>query len=430
MIKLPKEISAIFKLFAQKGLLIYAVGGCVRDSLIGEKPIDWDLTTEGTLEEILNIFPEAEVISEKYQVVRLDYSDENGEGLTIDIARMRKERNYDKKGNPEEVIFTNLIEEDLKRRDYTVNAMAENPSKGFLDPYSGRDDLKKKIIRSVGDPIVRFNEDPIRIMRGVRIAAELGFDISKKDYEAMMEVAPKLQSISVDKVRSEFKKIIIAEHAGSGLRMLAGADIMPAIIGDIAYNLSSRQKELFSILADNIDKTQKNTLRRMGLFYLCFERKKGLKAIEVLKYDNKTIEHLTDALTMLDRLYFLRKGVEIKEWLFKYGEDRFYYMHDLTKAQRIVYNLSEVKIASRHYVLKDIETRKEPVFVEDLAINGQDLIDAGIVQGEQVGDILIKLVDVVHRRPDKNNKTELTAYAKKFAKNPLLASTRKVKWIR
>ncbi len=437
MIKLPKEISEVFKNFEKKGHEIYAVGGCVRDSFMGENPLDWDLATNATMEEMISIIPEAKVISEKYQVVRLDLTEEKvlvdsheEEGLIIDIARFRKEEDYDSKGNPNEVEFVNKIEEDLPRRDFTINSIAINPAKGICDPYEGREDLRKKIIRVTGNPQERYREDPIRMLRAIRIASQLGFDIGQKDYEAMIDNAQRLESVSVDKRRKEFEELIVSEYAGKGLRMLAGADLMPTIIGDAALHISGRQRELFSTLADNIGRTQKNLKRRLGLFYLCFEKKNGLKAIEVLNYDNKTKENLTDALTLLDRLYFLRKGVEIKEWLVKYGEERFYYMQDLTKAQRIVYDLSEIKVASRHYILQDIKNRNEPVFIEDLAVTGADLINAGIAEGENIGAILTELLDIVHRRPDFNTKDNLLAEAKKLAKNPLKRATRKVKWIR
>ncbi len=430
MIKLPKEIKDVFKRVEKKGYTIYAVGGCVRDSIMGMVPYDWDLTTETPLNDLVEIFPEATVLSEKYQVVRIDLTDEEDNGLIIDIARMRTEKNYDSKGNPKEIEFTNNIEEDLSRRDFTINAVAVSPTLGVNDPFGGRGDINSKIIRAVGDPFLRYKEDPLRMFRAIRIAAQLDLDVSKNDYEAILANANNFENVSIDKIRKEFEEIIISDNAGKGLRMLAGADLMPILIGDAANNLSRRQSEMFSTLADNMDKTQKNLLRRLGLFYLCFEKKKGLEAIKVLNYDNKTIQHFTDALTLLDRLNFLRKGVELKEWIFKYGADRFYYMHNLTKAQRIVYDLSEVKVASRHYILKDIEARKEPIFVEDLAITGKDIIDAGIAEGEKVGEILLQLVDVVHRRPDHNNKMELLKQAQRFSKSKIISSTRKVKWIR
>ncbi len=430
MIKLPKEISEIFKKIEKKGYSIYAVGGCVRDSIMGGVPEDWDLTTDAPLEDLVKIFPQANLLSEKYQVIRIDLTNQEEEGLIIDIGRMRTEKEYDSKGNPSKIEFTNVIEEDLARRDFTINAIAINPTKGVSDPFGGRGDINGKIIRAVGDPFVRYEEDPIRMFRAIRIASMLDLDISKNDYEGILANANNFENVNIDKIRNEFEEIIISDNAGKGLRMLAGADLMPILIGDAANNLTRRQSEMFSTLADNIDKTQKNLLRRLGLFYLCFEKKKGLEAIKILNYDNAALQHFTDALTLLDRLNFLRKGVEIKEWIFKYGTDRFYYMHDLTKAQRIVYDLSEIKVASRHYILKDIEARKEPIFVEDLAITGTDIIEAGIAEGEKVGEILLQLVDVVHRRPDHNVKFELLKQAKKFSKSKFASSTRKVKWIR
>ncbi len=430
MIKLPKEVNVIFKKFESASKSIYAVGGCVRDSLLGATPYDWDLTTDATLEEMKELLPTAKVISEKYRIVRIDLTDDDGEGLVIDVAAMRVEEEYDEKGRPAKVEFVSNIEEDLARRDFTINAIADCPSKTVIDPYKGREDIKKKIIRSIGDPMIRYKEDPTRMLRAVRLAAQHGFDLSKADYEAIIQNADGLKAISKDRIREEFEDIIVSSNAGRGLRMLAGADLMPAIIGDVAEGLSNRQRDLFSTLADNIDETQQNLERRLGLFYLCFEEKKGLKAVELLNYDNETKQHLVDGLKLIDKIHFLRNGIEIKGWLNEYGEERFNYVHNLSKAQRIVYDYSEIRIQSRNYILNDIKVRKEPVYIEDLAINGQDLIDEGIADGEKIGQILNQLLDVVHRRPDNNKREYLLETARKFSKNPLIAATRKVKWLK
>ncbi|NLF47041.1 MAG: hypothetical protein GX578_01835 [Clostridiales bacterium] len=431
MIKLPKEVNNIIKALEKKGFSAYAVGGCVRDSLTGQQPIDWDLATNAESKDMKAIFPEAKVISEKYSVIRIDHTkDDNDDGIIADVATFRKEGPYSDKRRPDSVEFVQSIEEDLKRRDFTVNAIADNPSGKIVDPFEGRKDIENRLIRTVGDPIERFSEDPLRMIRAVRVAAELDFDIHKKTYEAIVANAGLLSKANIKKIREEFERIITAPNAGKGLRMLAGADLMPAIIGDVAAKLNRRQMQQFSTLCDNIDKTKPVLKRRLGLFYTCFEEKKGMQAIEILDYDEKTKESLKDALLMMEKLHFLRTGVDLKAFLVKYGPERYEYLDNLSKAQRIVYDLGDAKIISRHELLKMIKDNNEPIYIEDLAIKGDDIIKAGIAEGEQVGHLLLMLTDIVHKKPKDNNKKTLLKYARRFSKNKLAARTRKVKWLR
>ena len=181
MIKLPKEVGRIMKVLEKNGHEVYAVGGCVRDSLLGREPIDFDLSTDAGLEEMKALFPEAKVLSEKYSVLRFDYSNPQNEeeGIIVDLATFRIDGAYSDYRRPDEVFFTNRAEEDLARRDFTINAMADNPQRALLDPYGGKADLKEKLIRAVGDPKERFRENPIRMMRAIRFAAQLDFDLHR-----------------------------------------------------------------------------------------------------------------------------------------------------------------------------------------------------------------------------------------------------------
>jgi len=419
VIKLPEEINDIMKALAERGFRSYAVGGCVRDSIMGHRPLDWDIASNARLEDLKAIFPQAEVISEKYSVVRLDHSKCDDEGIIADIATFRKESGYSDARHPDEVEFVDDIQEDLKRRDFTVNAVAENPAEAVTDPFGGREDINAGIIRTVGDPSVRFAEDPIRMMRAVRIAAENDFDIKKNTYEAMLENAGRLIRANKGRIREELERMITAPYAGKGLRMLAGADMIPAVIGEQAVRLNRRQMERFSTLCDNIDKTKPVLLRRLGLFYSCFEEKKGLEAVKVLDYDKKTRQHLTDALILMEKLHFLRTGVELKRFLAEYGQERYEYLDNLAKAQRIVYDLDGAEIVARYEIMKDIKLRKEPIYTGDLAISGSDIVKEGIAEGEKVGQLLMLLTDVVHVKPDDNSRGVLLEYARRFSETDL-----------
>ncbi|HZK88262.1 MAG TPA: hypothetical protein VFC27_03825, partial [Anaerovoracaceae bacterium] len=157
---------------------------------------------------------------------------------------------------------------------------------------------------------------------------------------------------------------------------------------------------------------------------------RGIKALKYLEYDGAMEQKLTDAVTLLSQLYFLSNKYDFKKFLVKYSMDRYDYLNGLAKVQRIVYDHDEVKIMARSHILEDIRKFKEPIFIEDLAIDGNDLIEEGIAEGEKIGKILLMLIDIVHMKPNLNTRSEMLRYARQFSKSRLAASFRKVKWIK
>ena len=421
MLKLTNDVNKVIKTLEAEGFETYAVGGCVRDSLLGITPCDWDIATSAKIEKILEVFPEAKIISEKFGVARLSFEEEN-----IDIATFRIEGSYSDHRRPDEVKFITSIEEDLKRRDFTVNAIADNPDRGVIDPFGGREDLNARLIKTVGNSAEKFDEDPLRILRAVRLAAELDFDLDKSVYDGILEKRNLIEGLSKERIRKEFEKIIISNNTGKGLRMLAGTGIMQYIVGaECSEKMSKREIENFNIVADNIDKTTPVLDRRLGLFYTIFDKNRGLKAFKVLEFDGVTEQKLDDAVLLLSQLYFLSNKYDFKTFLFKYSMDRYEYLNALSKAQKIVYDYDEVKIVERAHIFDDIRKYKEPIFVEDLAVDGNDLIEAGIAEGEKIGKILLMLVDIVHMKPNLNTRSELLKYSKQFSKSRIAASFRK-----
>lgn len=426
MIKLPKEVNKVIKALEAAGFETYAVGGCVRDSLLGRSPSDWDIATAAKISQITGVLPEAKVLSEKFGVAQVKFDDGN-----IDIATFRIEGTYSDHRRPDEVEFVASIEEDLKRRDFTINAIADNPDKAITDPFGGREDLKSRLVKTVGNPAERFEEDPLRMLRAIRLAAELDFDLHKSVYDGILEKKHLIGGLSKERMRNEFEKIILSKNAGKGLRMLAGLGIMQYIVGaEHSEKMSKREIENFNQVADNIDKTMSVADRRLGLFYTVFDEARGIKAFKYLEYDGAMEQKLTDALMLLSQLYFLSNKYDFKKFLVKYGMDRYDYLNGMAKAQRIVYDHDEIKIMARAHILEDIRKFKEPIFIKDLAINGNDLIEEGIAEGEKIGKILLMLIDIVHMKPNLNTRSEMLRYARQFSKSKLAASFRKVKWIK
>lgn len=433
MIKLPKEVSNIIKTMNQNNYKCFVVGGSLRDSLLGKHPLDWDLATNALWEDIVKIFPHGEVLSEKYSVVRLEYEDQlNPEKvLSIDLATFRQEGEYSDYRRPDVVTFTDDIEEDLARRDFTVNAMAENPTEGFIDPFKGREDLRNKKVVMVGDPKERLKQDPSRMLRAIRLVAEHNLDLEDNLNSAIVSQCSLMEHVSKEKILEEFIRILAAEHAGKGLRLLAGLNLMPFIIGeDIAFKMTRLELEDFSVYCDNISRTKKNPLRRLGLFYLIFSGKRAIRAVETLPHSAENLQHFKDQIELMHKMYFLRTKVEIKQFITKIGMNRYQYLHNLSKAQRLVYDLTEEKIVSRDYLLTVIRNEKEALFVKDLAINGDDLIAAGFEEGEGIGEMLNMLLDAVHQKPQRNDKKELLKLAALYKKSWLRRTTRKVTWQR
>jgi tRNA nucleotidyltransferase (CCA-adding enzyme) len=432
MIKLPKEISQVVKAVEDAGHAIYMVGGCVRDSLLGMEPIDWDLATDATWQEMVQILPEFQVLSEKYSVVRWEpESDEDGEGLIIDIATFRMEGEYSDHRRPDQVTLAKSIEEDLNRRDFTINAMADSPTRGFVDPYGGREDLKNRKLKAVGNPGKRLMEDPSRMIRAIRMVSELELELDPELYQATVDHSGEMVHVAKEKILEEFLRILTGPDAGRALRLLAGTNLMPYIIGEeIAFQMSRHELDDFSTYCDNIHRTKPIPLRRMGLFYQIFHGKRILQAATMLPHSKEHLIHFQDQMEFMDKVYFLRTKEELKRFIAKVGMERYMYLHNLSKAQRLVYDLPEDKIMAREIQMTDIKSNKEPIFVEDLAIDGNDLLQAGFEPGEGIGEMLSMLRDATLKSPQKNTKEDLLKLARIYKKSWIRRNTRNVKWMK
>jgi len=439
LVKLPKEVGKLMTRLADAGFEAYVVGGCVRDSILGKKPYDWDLATDATIDKMKEIFPEAKVLSEKFGVIRLEYieeiKDEDGDvvgetGIIADIATYRIEGSYEN-GRPVEITFTDSIEKDLPRRDFTVNAIADSHTK-FIDMFEGREDIRKKLIRCVGDADTKFKEDPCRMLRALRMASELDFDLHKSVYDAIMANRELLKDVSPGKIRDEFTRMVAAEYASKGLKMFLDMDLLHLIIGkDAVAHLSKREKEDLIVLSQNIDKSKQVEERRLGLFFSCINKKRSLPAIEKLNFDEVTQQYLKDAVSDLPKLYFTSTKPALKKFIYERGYDRYYYLANLEKAQRIVFGYdSETKIKSKMYLLQEIKDKHEVVFASDLVIDANDLIEAGICQEDKTEKILGMLTEELHTHPHKNNRSELLKLAKRYSKNKLVAAFRGTQWLR
>lgn len=425
MIKFDRDVHLALKTLEKQGFATYAIGPCVTECLVGNTTYDWDLATEATLEDLESLFPKGKLASESNGIWRVDFTyevageDEDEpahlEGSIVDIRHM--------KGS---------IEDEVRGYGFTCEALADNPDRGFVDPYEGREDIKKKLVKTTYDADTMFKDKPIRMMEAVRIAAELGFDMQKSIYEAILANWRLLLGFGRKPIREELERIITSENAGKGLNMMADSGLMAVIIGEeVSKKMSASDMRSFSTLCENIDKTRQVTTRRLGLLYTVFAEKRGLLAIEQLDYDEKRKTHLIDGVKEIISCNFLHDEKTFKKYLCRFGRERYEYIHNLAKAVRIVYDQPATKVESRNYFLKKVLGSGEPVFVEDLVIDANDIMAAGITDNpEKAEELLGQIVAKVHDDPKNNNREYLLKTAKKFSKNIFLVKTRYVKWSR
>ncbi|MCX6813930.1 MAG: hypothetical protein NT078_01825, partial [Candidatus Azambacteria bacterium] len=238
---LPKEVKEIIKALGDAGFEAYAVGGCVRDFILGREPYDWDITTNAKPEEIQKIFQNS-VYENQFGTVAINTESKNERLKIIEITTYRIEEKYTDKRHPDKVKFTSKLEDDLARRDFTINAVAYDGKK-FIDPFDGQKDIKNKIIRAVGEPQKRFNEDALRLMRAVRFAVQLNFIIEPKTAEAIKENSNDIVAISKERIRDEFIKTIMTENAKTGVEMLKNFGLLKHIMPELEKGIGVNQNK-------------------------------------------------------------------------------------------------------------------------------------------------------------------------------------------
>ncbi len=313
MMKLPAKVSQTMEALTNSGFAVYAVGGCVRDALLGKEPLDWDITTNARLWNLEEIFPEAKIISDKYSVIRKDFPGDTPDTTNnfgnqdiwgtpkpvphVDIATFRTEGTYSDSRRPDRVTFVDTIEEDLKRRDFTINAIAYGYSGLLVDPYGGQQDLLSGIIRCIGEPKVRFKENPIRMLRAVRMAAEYNFNPESHTFQAMLHMGRLLSKSGPDRIRTDFMRLISAPFASRGLKLLVDTNLLEAITGFSTELLGTGTMNDLHRLIQSIDQTPNGTENRLALFYGSFGPERGSLAIETLHFDKKTRKRLEQKLT-------------------------------------------------------------------------------------------------------------------------------------
>lgn len=441
---LPSEIKIIFKVLNDNGFTGYIVGGCVRDIILGKEPSDWDICTDAKPEAMMKIFNKYTIVPTgiKHGTLTLIVNDKS-----FEITTFRNDKDYIDNRRPSEVEFTSSIYEDLKRRDFTINALAYNEVDGLIDCFDGLQDLNNNIVRSVGNPNERFNEDALRIIRGVRFSAQLGFSIDNDTALAMTNNKNLLNNISKERIREEFLKILLTEEPSNGINRLVSLELMEYIIPELLETISFEQKnpnhdkDVFNHIMAVLDNTEKDIVLRLAALLhdigkpQCFtvdengkghfygHHKKSAEMAETilerLKFDNKTI--FTVKLLVkehMSRYEFLREK-SIKKFINKVGAENLDRLFKLQIAD-IKGSMPPHDFSNIDFLRNECERvikQKEPMTVKDLAINGHQIMKLGIAQGKEVGDILNYLLEIVLENPETNNEESLIKLVEEKIKN-------------
>lgn len=392
------EIAIILNLLQNNGFSAYLVGGCVRDFLMNIETYDIDITTNATPGQIIDIFKDYKTIdigSEYGTIIVLvgDYS--------FDITTHRIDGAYLLNRHPVDVQFTGSLKEDIKRRDFTVNAIAYNGE--FIDYYGGIDDINNKIIRCVGEPQDRVKEDALRILRAIRFSLKLGFDIEKNTEKAIFDNMPLLSNISSERKRVELLKIL---ETGN-------------------FNILKYKKIISNVIFNNCDEVlniDENTLlwiKKLDKMYLKLFVLLRYTDIELnlkrLKFDKKTIEICVEIQNYIDIDIRLCE-IDIKLWLSKLGTDIF---EDILYINLSKYLTFKDKQMQRHFknIEKIYNTIKDDCYsLDKLNINGYDLIEIGIKSGKDIGNILNYLLRLVIYKKIPNETENLKLYVEKHIK--------------
>lgn len=420
-IQLPEACRFIINRLKEHGYRGYAVGGCVRDSLMGRTPNDWDITTEASPERVVEIFSDLPVLKTGLQhgTVTVMIGHE-----PFEVTTFRIDGDYSDGRHPDRVSFTTSITEDLARRDFTVNAMAYNEDDGFIDPFGGITDIKNKCIRCVGNPELRFREDALRLMRAVRFAAVLGFSIEEETLSALKMLSPTISPVAKERIFSELKKTVIAPYAASALRTapepIFSAVPELALIRDIPqksryhiydvwehtlHALEHTPADLVSRLAVLFHDTGKSMCHTVGNdgydhFYghSIHSTELTLQALKNLRCDNKTLSE-TAMLVELHDIHFPMRTAKFRRLLSRLGYSSFFKLLDVSYADSKAH--APWCITERCSALN--ETKQEALRLQQedycltlkqLAITGRDLIEFGL-NGREIGEVLNSLLDAV-----------------------------------
>ena len=441
-ISIPKNGRFIIERLKAGGYPCCAVGGCVRDALLGREPHDWDFTTPALPDEIERIFSDCRLVTlgKKYGTIAVIL-----DGEQYEITTYRVDGGYSDSRHPDEVAFTASLEDDLSRRDFTVNAMAYNDEDGLIDPFDGRTDLEYGVIRCVGDPVQRFTEDALRILRALRFASVLGFSIEQRTSDAVLTERARLSTVAPERISAELLKLLCGDKVDFVLRRyrLVIAVFIPQLQGTFDYEQNNihHNRDVYRHTVASVKNIEPDPLLRTVMLYhdiakpvACVTDKNGVShyknhprygaaiarfSLEQLRMPSAFIDEVC-TLVLYHDLRLKPETAEIKRWLNRLGADAMRKLYKIRVADTLAQSMYMRKEKLENLEAVRAETERiiasgECYNLKMLAVNGSDLIHLGVGTGKRIGEILDALLEKVITGELPNEKEALTADAGEMA---------------
>lgn len=438
---MPKNVDIAINLLQSAGFEAYAVGGCVRDSLLGKTPNDWDITTSAKPEDMKSVFADFHCIDTgiKHGTVTVVI-----DGEPLEITTFRLDGEYEDNRHPKSVTFTSNLGADLGRRDFTVNAMAYSKKTGTVDLFGGQNDLKNKIIRCVGDPDRRFNEDALRILRALRFASALDFEIEEKTAQSLLKNRALLGNISEERIAKELLKLVCGKGAKRILMDFALVlfEILPEL-QPMYKNSHDNPHHCYDIYEHTLIAVEsidpEPTLRFAMLLHDCgkpavkkfdengvahfyghqrISAEISAQILARLKVSNKFRDEILFLVSNHDRWELYENTEKMPRYLSKFGLDGVLNLLKVMRADVLAqspeYRYRLDQIADAEETAKNLAAQKPCLSLSELQINGRTLMDIGIPQGRKLGAVLAQLLDEVIDGVTKNTQEALTTRAREI----------------
>lgn len=442
IIHLPEKVKYIIDILMEAGYEAYAVGGCIRDSILGRTPDDWDITTSAFPSDVKKLFKRTVDTGILHGTITVLLEKEG-----FEVTTYRIDGEYEDSRHPKEVVFTGNLLEDLKRRDFTINAMAYNEKTGLVDAFEGMLDLEQKVIRCVGNPQERFEEDALRILRAIRFSAQLGYTIEEHTKAAIAQLADTLLKISAERIQIELVKLITSQNPYF-LKIAYDTGVTKVILPELDAIMETEQNNphhkysvgehtlhameqveadkvlRLSLLFHDIGKAFTAATDEKGIDHFYGHAAAGEKiaktVLKRLRFDNSTIYYVSKIVLYHDyRVEPNRKSV--RRAVLKIGEDIFPLLFPVKRADILAQSdyereqkLQRLEELQRLY--EEVIKSKECVSLKTLAVTGTDLIESGVKPGKEIGVLLKSLLDIVIENPEYNTKEILLDKVAKLSK--------------
>ena len=388
---MPDKVQQIIDCLTGAGYEAYAVGGCVRDVLLGREPEDWDITTSAKPEQVKALFRRTFDTGIKHGTVTVLLGKDG-----FEVTTYRVDGVYEDGRHPKSVTFTNSLEEDLKRRDFTINAMAYNPDTGLVDLFHGMRDMENKVICAVGDATERFSEDALRILRALRFSAQLNYSIEENTKAAIVQMKENLRQISAERIRTELQKLLLSDHPEK-LRELYALGVTSIVLPEYD-RMNDAQREDVST---GLGRAKRDPVIRLSILLLYSDARAVLKR---LKYDNETIRRVQILVDHADK-EIEATPAQVRKSIVETGNDL---VPSLLSMKRSIRHQDPSSIDAYERLYQKILNDRDCISMKDLAVTGNDLMkELKMKPGRELGDALKKLFEKVLEDPSLNDKEKL-----------------------